>query len=263
MIGKDPARYFFTSNTPWWIGSGLLIVASMCYGCVPDKVQVRSARQFNPNAISSVAVLPFHALKTPQWSRGPSVQGLKDPEEIRTQFRLPGTDQYGASQVKNERYEVSATAAQRITSYVISALEHRPGLRVVVPSKNPDENDSNNTVNSQSFAQKAREAGQQLKVDGVIMGLVRTYRQREGSKLGAKPAAVGFEVYLIRPEDGLVLWKGEFYEEQKPLNEDVVGFFEKGGGFVTAEELAEIGVRKVMKQFPVGLRASTAVATPS
>ncbi len=99
----------------------------------------------------------------------------------------------------------------------------------------------------------AQEVGTRLKVDGVVAGLVRTYREREGSKLGAKPAAVGFEVYLLRPSDGMVLWTGEFFEEQKPLNQDVVGFFEKGGGFVTADKLAELGVNKVMKAFPVGL----------
>jgi hypothetical protein len=98
----------------------------------------------------------------------------------------------------------------------------------------------------------AQEVGDRLKVDGVLMGLVRTYREREGSRLGANPAAVGFEVFLVNPADGVVLWKGEFFEEQKPLTQDVVGFFEKSGGFVTAKELAELGVQKVMKTFPVG-----------
>ena len=104
-----------------------------------------------------------------------------------------------------------------------------------------------------SLTVMAQEVGTRLKVDGVLAGLVRTYREREGSKLGAKPAVVGFEVYLLRPSDGMVLWTGEFFEEQKPLTQDIVGFFEKGGGFVTADELAELGVQKVMKAFPVGL----------
>ncbi len=76
--------------------AGVLVLCGVLGGCVPDKVQVRSARQFNPTAISSVAVLPFQTLQTPQWSRGPTLRGLKDSDEIRTQFRLPGTDQYGA-----------------------------------------------------------------------------------------------------------------------------------------------------------------------
>ena len=98
----------------------------------------------------------------------------------------------------------------------------------------------------------AREAGTQFGVDGALLGLVRTYREREGSKLGARPAAVGFELYLIRTSDGMVLWTGDYFEEQKPLTEDVVGFFEKGGGFVTVDELAAFGVKKVLDTFPVG-----------
>jgi hypothetical protein len=98
----------------------------------------------------------------------------------------------------------------------------------------------------------AKEVGDRLNVDGVLMGLVRTYREREGTRIGAKPAAVGFEMFLVRPTDGTVLWKGEFFEEQKPLTQDIVGFFEKSGGFVTAQELSELGVQKVMETFPVG-----------
>ena len=75
--------------------------------------------------------------------------------------------------------------------------------------------------------------------------------------MGAQPAAVGFEISLLRPTDGAVLWKGEFFEEQKPLTQDIVGFFEKSGGFVTAKELSELGVEKVMKSFPVGQVATT------
>ena len=76
--------------------------------------------------------------------------------------------------------------------------------------------------------------------------------------MGAKPAAVGFEMFLVRPSDGTILWKGEFFEEQKPLTQDIVGFFEKSGGFVTAQELSELGVKKVMEAFPVGQEAPLA-----
>ena len=98
----------------------------------------------------------------------------------------------------------------------------------------------------------AKEVGDRLKVDAVLMGKVRTYREREGTRMGANPAAVGFEIFLVKPSDGTVLWKGDFFEEQKPLTQDVVGFFEKSGGFVTARELSELGVRKVLETFPVG-----------
>jgi len=222
-------------------------------GCVPSKVQVQSAPQFDPSAISSIAIVPFQALQSPQWGYdGQSRGSLRDPEEIRTQFRLPGTDQVQRSDSQRDLYTVSETAARFITKRVESILRARPTLRVIGADGSDFSASLGDEPSSASLKTLAKEVGDRLKVDGVLMGLVRTYREREGSRIGAKPAAVGFEIFLVRPSDGTVLWKGEFFEEQKPLNQDIVGFFEKSGGFVTAQELSEFGVQKVMKAFPVG-----------
>lgn len=231
------------------------LIGWCCFGlgCVPPKVQVQSAPQFDPSHISSIAVLPFQTIKTPQWGSGPTPGGVRDPEEIRTQFRLPGTDQVDMTESRKDPYVVPETAAHRITTKVVSALGSRSALRVIGPLESSALLGERNEEPNPSLTAVAQEVGTRLKVDGVLTGLVRTYREREGSKLGAKPAAVGFAVYLVRPSDGTVLWTGEFFEEQKPLTQDVFGFFEKGGGFVTADELAELGVQKVMKAFPVGL----------
>lgn len=174
-----------------------------------------------------------------------------DSEEIRTQFRLPGTDKVQMMDSRKERYVVPDTAAQRVTTQVVSALSGRPSLRVIGPEEASAVLGKGSQEGQPSLPVMAQEVGSRLKVDGVLAGLVRTYRERDGSKLGAKPAAVGFEVYLLRPSDGMVLWTGEFFEEQKPLTQDLVGFFE-AGGFVTANELADLGVEKVMNKFPVG-----------
>jgi hypothetical protein len=222
-------------------------------GCVPSKVQVQSSPQFDPSRITSVAVLPFQAIQTPQWGSVPTRGGVRDPEEIRTQFRLPGTDQVDMAESGKNLYVVPETATRRITAKVVSALGSRSALRVIGPSESSAIVRERNGEQEPSLTAVAQEVGTRFKVDGVLTGIVRTYREREGSKLGAKPAAVGFAVYLVRPSDGTVLWTGEFFEEQKPLTQDVLGFFEKGGGFVTADELAELGVQKVMKAFPVGL----------
>jgi len=227
-------------------------------GCVPSKVQVQSAPQFDPSAISSIAILPFQALRSPQWGYGQTRGGVRDPEEIRTQFRLPGTDQVQRSDSERDLYSVSETAAQFITTRVESVLRARPTLRVIRADGSDFSASLGDEPSSTSLKTLAKEVGDRLKVDGVFMGLVRTYREREGTRIGAKPAAVGFEIFLVRPSDGTVLWKGEFFEEQKPLNQDIVGFFEKSGGFVTAQELSELGVQKVMAAFPVGQVAPVA-----
>ena len=98
--------------------------------------------------------------------------------------------------------------------------------------------------------------GKRLSADAVIQGLVRIYRERDGSRIAANPAAVGFDLQLIDTNTGDTLWVGEYYEEQKPFTEVVQGFFERGGTFVTAEELAQSGVARLMKQFPIGVLPS-------
>ena len=220
--------------------------------CVPPKVQTQQAPQFDPSAITSVALVPFRILETPQWGSSPSRGGIRDPEEIRTQFRLPGADQTDSSEGRKNLYVVPEIGAQRLTNLVMSALAGRPSLRVVGPSELASSAYPEGSQVTQSFSSIAKDVGTRFSVEGVLLGLVRTYRERDGSKLGARPAAVGFELYLVRPDDGAILWKGEYYEEQKPMTEDFVGFWEKGGGFVRVDELASFGVTKVMNAFPVG-----------
>ncbi len=226
-------------------------------GCVPSKVQTQSAPKFDPSAISSIAVLRFQTIQAPKWGYGQSRGGVQDPEELRTQFRLPGADQAQRSHSKQD-LSVSEMAAEAITARVEAVLRQRSTLRIIGVDDRDFPEDLGAKSSASSLTMIAREVGDRLKVDGVLMGRVRTYREREGTRLGAKPAAVGFEMFLVQPSDGTVLWKGEFFEEQKPLNQDVVGFFEKGGGFVTAQELSEIGVQKVLETFPVGLGTPSA-----
>jgi hypothetical protein len=221
---------------------------------------VQAAPQFDPSAISRIAVVPFQAVQTPQWGRPTRPGILVEPQGLRPQFQMPGAEQFqllDEDQIDVDGsgrglYTVSDRAANRITAKVVSALARRPSLEVVGPLEPSALWDQETRNSSRSFAELAKEVGTRLKVDGVLTGLVRTYREREGSSFGAKPAAVGFEVYLLRPRDGAVLWTGKFFEEQKPFIQDVPGFFEKGGGFVTADTLANLGVKKMMKAFPVG-----------
>ena len=97
----------------------------------------------------------------------------------------------------------------------------------------------------------ARRVALEVKADAALAGLVRVYKEREGSKYGANPAVVGFEVKLVAG-DGRVIWIGNFYEEQRPITEDLSGFFDRGLGFVTADDLANYGAERLVKEFPFG-----------
>lgn len=91
----------------------------------------------------------------------------------------------------------------------------------------------------------------QLKADAALIGQVLVYQERSGSRLGADPpATVGFEVKLVAG-DGQLLWVGNYYERQRPMTEDFMGFIQRWA-FVTAEELAQYGTGEILDQFPFG-----------
>ena len=50
----------------------------------------------------------------------------------------------------------------------------------------------------------------------------------------------------------MVLWEGDYYEKQRPMTEDVLGFVQRYGTFVTAEELATYGATELAEAFPFG-----------
>jgi hypothetical protein len=92
----------------------------------------------------------------------------------------------------------------------------------------------------------------QLKADASLIGQVSVYQERVGGRFGASPpATVGFEAKVIAA-DGQVLWEGNYYEKQRPMIEDVMGFIQRHGVFVTAEELASYGVEHLLLEFPFG-----------
>ena len=97
----------------------------------------------------------------------------------------------------------------------------------------------------------AAAVAKKLKQDAALIGQVLVYQERVGSRLGANPpASVGFEIKVVAA-DGQVLWVGNYYERQRPMTEDFMGFIHRWA-FVTADELAEYGVDEVLKEFPFG-----------
>lgn len=99
-----------------------------------------------------------------------------------------------------------------------------------------------------------RKVGTELGADGVVAGYVYRYREREGYPYFAeKPASVAFGIYLIRVSDGTLVWRGVFDRTQRSLLENILqasSFFKYGGRWITAEELSEMGIDEVLKNFP-------------
>ena len=96
--------------------------------------------------------------------------------------------------------------------------------------------------------------GRELNAHFVMVAHLFRFQQRVGSSIGVeKPASVAFDLHLIRIRDGARVWDGGFDETQKALFDNLLragSFFKEGAKWVTAEELAAVGMNKVLKNFP-------------
>lgn len=249
-----------------WSRSKALLCLFLCVlfwegvlGCAPSTVDVKSAPLFNPSTIKTIAVAPFDVILSPQRSyRTEQVVDYPNVGASSNSRSFGETPSLDASRFSYKTVAIPLEAPNKITEMVFARLTLRPGLRVLPPDQVakvlPAVDSSHFKTKSQIIA---KHLGKNLDgVDAVLLGLVRVYRERDGGKMGAIPAAVGFEIWLIEVEEGSVLWKGDYYEEQKPMIEDFSGFWERRGTFVSAQELARSGVSRVMNDFPVGLASS-------
>jgi hypothetical protein len=103
----------------------------------------------------------------------------------------------------------------------------------------------------------AIQIAKELDVDFILVGYLFRFEERIGSRIGVeRPASVGFDVHLLRLRDGKRVWDGKFDETQKPLSENILklgAFFRRQASWLTAEELANVGMDEMLKKLP-GLR---------
>jgi hypothetical protein len=103
-----------------------------------------------------------------------------------------------------------------------------------------------------------RPPGEGPLVDGLVVGLIGRYRNRQGSPLTVRePASVAYDIYLLSTIDGAVLWQASFDETQVPLFENImlIDRFVKGKGvWQTHDTLTRIGMARVLETFPGVIR---------
>lgn len=221
----------------------------MAMGCSGSKVATKSAIELSRYQIRSMALMPFVSIATPQ-SSGQDDLFIPAPESILRSDISMG--------VPLERQPLSPTtmlvpgyAAEQVTELFWRHLRNWKGLQVVSPGDVVRASSADADFPKLASEKAAAAVAQRLKADAALIGLVSMYQERVGSRLGADPpATVGFQVKVIAV-DGQVLWAGGYYERQRPMTEDLLGFLQRWS-FVTAAELAEYGVGEVLKEFPFG-----------
>lgn len=100
----------------------------------------------------------------------------------------------------------------------------------------------------------AQAFGKALNVRYVVVGNVWRYKDRTGNALATdRPSSVAFSIYLIDVQKHELEWSATYDETQRSLTENlfnIVDFFKQGAKWLTADELAEFGMKKILKTFP-------------
>ncbi|MDH4080450.1 MAG: hypothetical protein OEU68_11595 [Nitrospira sp.] len=226
-----------------------VITVSIATGCSGAKVVTKSTPELSQYQIRSIALLPFTAIATPQ-ARDQEDFFLPVPDSVRRSAISMGVPPE-ADSLPKKTLAVPGYAAEKVTELFWGRLQDWKGVRVLAPGESARVTLGNSEGLKKTPEQAAAQAAKRLNVDAALLGLVSAYRERVGSRLGADPpASVGFQVSVVAA-DGQVLWVGKYYERQRPMNEDLIGFLQRWA-FVTAGELAEYGVDEVLKEFPFG-----------
>ncbi len=233
------------------MGFAIIVVGftGMAVGCSGSKVATKSAPELSRYHIRSIALIPFTSIMTPQ-SSGHDDLVIPTPESIRRFDISMGVPLEGPPPAPKTML-VPGYAAEQVTELFWKRLRNWRGLNVIPPGEAVRASLADSDLAKLGSDQAAVALAKRLKADAALIGLVSMYQERVGSRLGANPpATVGFQAKVIA-NDGQVLWAGGYYERQRPMTEDLMGFLQRWS-FVTAAELAEYGVDEVLKEFPFG-----------
>jgi hypothetical protein len=222
-------------------------------GCSGPKVTTKTAPQIQQYRIHKIAVVPFETTSTPQVLQ-PNSPSMSVPEGVRRSDISvavpPNTETY-----PRFTQEVPQAASRIITNLVWTKLKDKPGLEIISPDEViKSAGKLYRDKDAEPLEAIGKKIATRMDADAALIGTVLVYQERVGSRLGASPpATVGFEMKLVG-NDGAVLWEGNYYERQRPMSEDLWGFIQRYGAFVTAEELAAYGSDRLAREFPFGGR---------
>jgi hypothetical protein len=219
-------------------------------GCSGSKVTTKASAELPRYQIRTIALVPFTTLVTPQVREVVDQTFSAPPEVRRSDMAIsvpPNTEQ-----PLQQTVAVPAGAGDIVTQLLWSRLSTRQGVTVLSPSEATKALASPTASQLSAGQSPAVTVAKQLKADASLIGQVLVYQERVGGRFGASPpATVGFEARVVAA-DGQVLWEGNYYEKQRPMTEDFMGFIQRHGVFVTAAELAIYGVDHMLLEFPFG-----------
>lgn len=206
--------------------------------------------------IGSTAGCSFHRQRArqtkgvPQFVKKVAVVGFRSARE---QGSSPDVIRSPISGGAFNAEPVPRAKVDRLTQELFNRLNRLDRFELISPSQARGVYSA--LVDSQSSANELeilKRIGKAFAADGVLAGYLYRWRERVGRDYAVRtPASVAYDLYLIRPSDGSVLWKGVFDVTQKSLSENLLEmdtFLEGGGKWMTADELADTGLKRLFKK---------------
>lgn len=150
---------------------------------------------------------------------------------------------------------VSANATDFLTSGIVKNLGTRTKYQVEVQNRlfSGFATDGQGNKRMLTEIENLLLEGRALKVNYLMTGYVYRFRQRVGTGFAANsPASVAFSVHLVDIVNERVMWTATYEETQQHLSNNLFNlgtFVNRGGGWVTAEELAGAAMEKLMSGF--------------
>jgi hypothetical protein len=233
---KIDDRVFKTGRLFLWllILAGLLMYGGCHFQKTPAFYEMHAATPIN-----KVVVDGFHTAM----SQGMQPDVVRDP--------LSGTAFMAEP--------VSQHVANRMTDILYNRMAAESGYELVSPDQTKGV--FSNIINSDknvvmSPLEILQEVGNTFEADAVLTGYIYRWREREGTDYAVnRPASVAFDLHLISPAEGTMLWKAKFDKTQRSLSENVFDmsiFIKSKGRWMTVEKLATLGLQKMLAEMPAG-----------
>jgi hypothetical protein len=204
------------------IGLAVFTVVS----CGPKYVTVSTIPDVNQELLERVAILPL---------------AVEDGLDTAGRTMKTGRVEKGGALI------ITALLYQKLADYRQLEVLQRGTVDPVVERIRSEEPES-------SLEELARRVGRELGVATVLAGRVNTFVERVGRAYGIeRPASVGFDLFLISVIEGVILWKGSYYETQQSLFSDITSlplFLKRKGRWLTAMELSTYGSEQVLSGSP-------------
>jgi len=222
------------SRPLFWLLAILLLVWT--WGCRGQKASVSPGGMFRPQ-IKSVVVVGFLAAM----SEGETPDLVRNP--------ITGTSLMSQP--------VPQDVVRLLTGRLFDMLVSDGRWRLIPPGQAKGVIESILGSDAQvgiSSLKMLQEVGNSLGADAVLAGYVYRWQERIGTDFGVEqPASVAFDLSLVRPTDGAIIWRGSFDKTQRSLFEnlfDVSTYIKSDGRWLTAEKLGMIGLEGLLGQMP-------------